>query len=86
VGVKLSRANLELIDMKGQIAYRALNETIRFAQVMRQAGETPDMIQFRHALEELRNVDNLNIENGEFLSSRVQFDPNQSLPGRNCIF
>jgi hypothetical protein len=42
---------------------------------------TPDMAEFRHALEELRGVDNLNIENGEFLSSRVQFGPNQSLPG-----
>ncbi|KAN0068212.1 hypothetical protein V8E54_013782 [Elaphomyces granulatus] len=39
------------------------------------------MAEFRHALEELRGVDNLNIENGEFLSSRVQFGPNQSLPG-----
>jgi hypothetical protein len=31
---KLSRANLELIDMN-----RALNETIRFTQVKRQAGD-----------------------------------------------
>ena len=64
---KVSTANLEPISMKGQTAYRALNKTFRFTQVMRQAGEAPEMVQFRDALEELRN-DNLSIKNREFLA------------------
>ena len=70
---KVSAANLEPIAIKGQTAYRALNKTIRFTQVMRQSGEAPEMVQFRDALEELRN-DNLSIENWEFLSSRAQIN------------
>jgi ATP-dependent DNA helicase PIF1 len=50
---KVSTAILEPIAIKGQIAYHALNKTIRFTQVMRQAWQAPEMVQSRDTLEEL---------------------------------
>jgi hypothetical protein len=44
-------------------------KTTRFTRVMRQAGQAPEMVQFRNVLEELRN-DRLRITNWGFLSSQ----------------
>lgn len=67
---KRHTAGLPAIAIKGQTAYRAINKTIRLTQIMRQGGETLEMIQFRETLDQLRN-DNLSVVNWEFLKERA---------------
>jgi hypothetical protein len=54
-GHPLSSDRLEPIAFKGQNAYRTPNKTIRFTRVIMQAGEAPEIVQFRATLEELCN-------------------------------
>ncbi|KAK9311748.1 ATP-dependent DNA helicase [Lipomyces starkeyi] len=54
-----------------QQAYRALDTTVRLAQLMRQNGDDEETIQFRRALEELR-VDQVSQQTWQLLNTRVQ--------------
>ena len=57
--------------LTGQQAYRALDTTVRLAQLMRQDGDDEETLQFRRALEELR-VYQVSQQSWQLLSTRVQ--------------
>jgi hypothetical protein len=57
--------------LTGQQAYRALDTTIRLAQLMRQDGDDEETLRFRRALEELR-VYQVSQQSWQLLSTRVQ--------------
>src|SRR3981189_361967 len=57
--------------LTGQQAYRALDTTVRLAQLMRQDGDDEETLQFRRALEELR-VYQVSQQSWQLLNTRVQ--------------
>src|SRR3981189_442801 len=63
-----SKTNADYLS--GQQAYRALNTTVRLAQLMRQDGDDEESGQFRQALSELRQC-NVSLATWNLLSTRV---------------
>jgi hypothetical protein len=62
---------LELIATRGQIAYRTLNRTRRFIQVIGQAGEA---LKWFNLEMRFKRSDTLSMANWEFLSSWAQIN------------